>query len=214
MYSFSQYLLDVCYISGTFLGLGLPWWLGGKKKKQKTTCQCRKRRFNPWVGKIPWRRVWLPTPVFLPGESHGQRRLASCSPQGHKESDITEQLSVNMSTSRFGGCYGEEKQILVLLESFSLQAKMKEGSVINRRERWARLCDLICFAQSDSSRNTVLRLNFLYLTLCLELFSLSAHKLLPFAFQMLHSALLFRCTKMYLNSSLELDVWVVSKLIS
>ena len=62
------------------------------------------------------------------------------SPQGHKESDITEQLSVSMSTSRFGGCCGEEKQILVLLESFSLQPKMKEGSVINRRERWARLC--------------------------------------------------------------------------
>ena len=34
MYSFSQYLLDVCYVSGTFLGLGLPWWLGGKKKKK------------------------------------------------------------------------------------------------------------------------------------------------------------------------------------
>ena len=143
-----------------------------------------------------------------------QRRLASCSPQGHKESDITEQLSVSVSTSRFGECSGEEKQILVLLESFSLQPQMKARSVINRRERWAHLCDLIRFAQSDSSRNTILRLNFLYLTLHLELFFLSAHKLLPFAFQMLHSALLFRCTKMYLNSSLELDVWVVSKLIS
>ena len=32
-------------------------------------------RFNPWVGKIPWRRAWQPTPVFLPGESHGQRSL-------------------------------------------------------------------------------------------------------------------------------------------
>ena len=83
-----------------------------------------------------------------------QRRLASCSPQGHKESDITEQLSVSVSTSRFGECSGEEKQILVL-ESFSLQPQMKAGSVINRRERWAHLCDLICFAQSDSSRNTV-----------------------------------------------------------
>ena len=36
--------------------------------------------FNPWVGKIPWRRVWQATPVFLPGESHGQRSLAGCSP--------------------------------------------------------------------------------------------------------------------------------------
>ena len=35
--------------------------------------------FNPWVRKIPWRRQWLPTPVFLPGESHGQRSLAGYS---------------------------------------------------------------------------------------------------------------------------------------
>ena len=46
-------------------------------------------RFNPWVGKMPWRREWLPTPVFLPGEYHGQRRLAGYSPQGRKESDTT-----------------------------------------------------------------------------------------------------------------------------
>ena len=46
--------------------------------------------FNPWVGKIPWRRKWQPTPVFLPGESHGQRSLMGYSPWGHKESDTTE----------------------------------------------------------------------------------------------------------------------------
>ena len=46
----------------------------------------------PWVEKIPWRREWLPAPVFLPGESHGQRTLAGDSPQGHKDSDTTEQL--------------------------------------------------------------------------------------------------------------------------
>ena len=47
--------------------------------------QCRRyrrHRFDPWVGKIPWRRKWQPTPVLLPGESHGQRRPAGCSPQG------------------------------------------------------------------------------------------------------------------------------------
>jgi len=44
-------------------------------------------RFDLWVGKIPWRRKWLPTPVFLPGEFHEQRSLASYSPRGHKESD-------------------------------------------------------------------------------------------------------------------------------
>ena len=44
----------------------------------------------PWVGKIPWRRAWQPTPVFLPVESHGQRSLAGYSQWGHKESDTTE----------------------------------------------------------------------------------------------------------------------------
>ena len=41
-------------------------------------------------GEDLWRRVWQPTPVFLPGESHGQRRLMGYSPWGHKESDMTE----------------------------------------------------------------------------------------------------------------------------
>ena len=47
-------------------------------------------RFNPWVRKIPWRRAWQPTPVFLPGEYHGQRSLAGYSSWGHKELDTTE----------------------------------------------------------------------------------------------------------------------------
>ena len=40
--------------------------------------------FNPWVGKIPWKRKWTPTSVFLPGKSHGQRSLEGYSPWGHK----------------------------------------------------------------------------------------------------------------------------------
>ena len=39
--------------------------------------RCKRHRFNPWVGKIPWRRAWQPTPIFLFGESYGQRSLAS-----------------------------------------------------------------------------------------------------------------------------------------
>ena len=72
----------------------LPRWLSGKE----STCQCRRCRrhgFNPWVRKIPWKRAWPPTPVFWPGESHGQRSLAGYSPWGHKESDMTEQLSTH-----------------------------------------------------------------------------------------------------------------------
>ena len=54
--------------------------------------QCRRCGFDPWVRKIPCRRAWQPTPVFLPGESHGQSSLEGYSPWGHKESDMTEQL--------------------------------------------------------------------------------------------------------------------------
>ena len=61
---------------------GLPWWL----------LQCRRPGFNPWLGKIPWRRKWQPTPVFLPGKSHGWRSLVGYSPRGRKESDTTERL--------------------------------------------------------------------------------------------------------------------------
>ena len=45
--------------------------------------------FNPWVGKIPWRRKWQPTPVLLPGKSHGWRSLVGYSPWGRKELDMT-----------------------------------------------------------------------------------------------------------------------------
>ena len=51
-------------------------------------------QFHPRVGKIPWRRERLPTPVFLPGESAGQRSLAGCSLWGHRDSDRTEQLTL------------------------------------------------------------------------------------------------------------------------
>ena len=46
--------------------------------------------FDPWVRKISWRRTWKPTPLFLPGKSHGERSLASYSSWGCKESDSTE----------------------------------------------------------------------------------------------------------------------------
>ena len=50
-----------------------------------------------WVGKIPWRMEWQPTPVFLPGEFHRQRSLAGYIPWNRKQSDTTEQLSLSLS---------------------------------------------------------------------------------------------------------------------
>ena len=61
----------------------------------------RKPGFKSWVGKIPWRREWLPTPVFLPGEFHGQRSLTSYSPWGRKESDMTEQLTLSTTLTGY-----------------------------------------------------------------------------------------------------------------
>ena len=59
-----------------------------------TVClQCGRAGFDPWFGKVPWRRAWQPTPIFLPGEFHGQRSLAGYSPWDCRESDMTEWLS-------------------------------------------------------------------------------------------------------------------------
>ena len=62
----------------------------------KICLQCRTPWFDPWVRKIPWRKEWQLTPVFLPGEFHGQRSLAGYSLWGHKESDTTEQLTPSL----------------------------------------------------------------------------------------------------------------------
>ena len=61
--------------------------------------QCRRHKFDPWVGKIPWSRKWQLTSVFLPGKFHGERSLAGYSSWGHKESDMTEQLNTHIATS-------------------------------------------------------------------------------------------------------------------
>ena len=60
--------------------------------------QCGRPGFSPWVGKIPWRRKWQPTPVLLPGKSHGQRSLVGYSPWGCRESDMTERLHFHFHT--------------------------------------------------------------------------------------------------------------------
>ena len=65
---------------------------GGTSGKEPAHQHSRHKRngFHPWIGKTPWRRAWQPTPVFLPGESCGQRILSRYDPKGRKESDTTE----------------------------------------------------------------------------------------------------------------------------
>ena len=67
----------------------------------RSKCRRHKRcRFDPWVRKIPWRKKWEPTPVFLPGKPHGQRSLVGYSPWDHKESGTTEGLTHIHTTKR------------------------------------------------------------------------------------------------------------------
>ena len=69
------YVYVCLYVCGASI-----WWLSDKE----SACQCKRCRFSPWVRKIFWRRKWPPTPVFLPGKSHGQRSLVGYSPCGPK----------------------------------------------------------------------------------------------------------------------------------
>ena len=67
----------------------LPGFPGGSDPKESASSSADLGSV-PGSGEIPWKREWLPTPVFLPGEFHGQRSLAGCSLWGHQESDMTE----------------------------------------------------------------------------------------------------------------------------
>ena len=94
---------DPCLIPGSGRsageGIGYPLqysWASLVAQLVKKYQQCRRPGFNPWVGKIPWRRERLPTPVFWPGEFHGLHSL-----WGHKVSDTTEQLSLSLFTVTF-----------------------------------------------------------------------------------------------------------------
>ena len=61
-------------------------------QKVKNLSAMQETWFDRWVGKMPWRRTWQPTLVFLPGESHAERSLVGYSPWGCKESDMAEKL--------------------------------------------------------------------------------------------------------------------------
>ena len=81
-------LNENCYLAPILLSP--PGWLSGKEP----TCQCKRHGFDPWVGKIPWRRKWQPTLVFLPGKCYGQKEPGELQSMGsQKESDVTERLT-------------------------------------------------------------------------------------------------------------------------
>ena len=68
------------------------WGFPGGASGKEPACKCRsykKLKFDPWVRKILWRKEWQPTPVFLPGKSHGEKSLAGYSLWGCKKLDTT-----------------------------------------------------------------------------------------------------------------------------
>ena len=82
----SHSILILCKIIPEYVNM---WWLHFKGLQCggsgiEPACQCKRHGFDPWVRKMPWRRKWQPTPVFLPGESHGQRSLVDYSPWDRK----------------------------------------------------------------------------------------------------------------------------------
>ena len=114
-------MLGSGFVSSLFFNFFLlqlpPWkpvvqWL----KSYLLMQECRRHRFHLWVRKIPWRRKWQPTPVFLSGESHGQRSLVGYSPWGHRELDATEHA-----------CIGPYPPALI---SFRLQHAGPRGAMI------------------------------------------------------------------------------------
>ena len=87
--------------------MGFP---GGSDSKE-STCNAGALGSIPGMGRSPG-EAWQPTPVFLPGESHGQRRLVGYSPWGHKELDMTERLStvlynLKVANEKINNCYWE-----------------------------------------------------------------------------------------------------------
>ena len=113
-------------------GNGFPGGAGGKDP----ACQCRRhkrRGFCPWAGKIPRRRAWQPTPVFLPGESQGQRILVGYSPW-----DTTEQLTFSLWEVAVE-CHGRgtQEQICLVPPQLNRGSHRYISSV-----SWAYQCDL------------------------------------------------------------------------
>ena len=91
------------------IGKGLPRWL----RRQRICLQCRRPRFNPWVRKIPSRREWLPTPVFLAREFHGQSNLVDYSPWSSKGSDTAKLLTVSQNRMQSAGVGGRDFEIRI-----------------------------------------------------------------------------------------------------
>ena len=112
-----------------------PGFLGGLVVKNPSVGQCRGRKFDPWVRKIPWRRKRQPTPVFMPGKSHGQSGLAGDSPWGHKR------IGYNLATKqqqknhqgRKSSLSGNTGEVVILMGSRRYGGSWAKGTTWGQR---------------------------------------------------------------------------------
>ena len=119
-------------------------WASQVAQWLKNPCQCSRHRrweFDLWVGKIPWRKKWQPTPVFLPGKSPGQRSLTGYCPRSSNESDTTEHR--HTIRPKFGWIHEvcSEKQIESTFQEGELKVKGRESLTKGSqwRGRWKRI---------------------------------------------------------------------------
>ena len=96
--------------------------------------------FDPWIRKIPWRREWLPTLVFSPGEFHGQRSLSGYSLWDHKESDMTEQLTCIKQITKKDLLYTTENST-----QYSVIAYMGKESETHTQHTHTYISELLCY---------------------------------------------------------------------
>ena len=99
----SLIIIYLFFNSSKYLKMFLFYWVfpgGASGKESAYQCRrCKRCRLHILVRRLPWRRRWQPTPVFLPGESPGQRSLTGYSPWGRKELDTTEELHFHFQSS-------------------------------------------------------------------------------------------------------------------
>ena len=159
---YSPYLLFNCEEI-----FGLPRWLSGKE----SSCQCRRRGLDPSLGKIPWRRKWQLTPVFLPGKCHGQRSLVGYS-QAHGSQRVRHDewlngnnknllfnckeifvlFSLTFSAFLFGICNGIHISkvhkwlfiVLLFIFIFSVICSSRFSSLLDRRASHLDWCSGVC----------------------------------------------------------------------
>ena len=106
-------------------------------ESKESACQCRTPGFDPWIRKIPWRREWLPTLVFLAGESHEQKSWAGYRSWGHKELDTTKRLSTQLPIAGIVFCFLYILLLLIRFYKVEKKARCKWNAHLLKKLNWS-----------------------------------------------------------------------------